>query len=53
MDAHDAIEVVLIGIIPDDGIEDVDGVTHTACSLSLAIVKALEDAGHKIVEDYS
>lgn len=44
--AHDVIEGALSDVIPFEGIDDENGVTHTPCSLALAVERALRAAGH-------
>ncbi|WNN95135.1 hypothetical protein SEA_MAGRITTE_184 [Microbacterium phage Magritte] len=46
MDVHDTIEMVLSDVIPDEGIDDAEGVTHTQCSLAIRIEDALVKGGY-------
>ncbi|QQO39477.1 hypothetical protein SEA_NAMAGO_76 [Microbacterium phage Namago] len=43
--AHDIIEGVLGDVITPEGLDDEDGVTHTACSLAITVGSALHSAG--------
>lgn len=51
MDAHDIIEVELSEVIPGEGIDDAQGVTHTQCSLAFRIEDALAKGGHLIPDE--